>query len=143
MNMTSKCAAQVEAIRAAYLQELERFAATLRPRFESGELRGFRNGAGPHDDGDMDLKRAPVDVLTDLCAAHFGLDLEADEQGYSNAYLIRLVSPNEYDTEDDQPICGQAAIAVTYDVLSIARERRWYTPTPDEEKHYMLHPEAA
>ncbi len=139
-------AAVLEQLRAAYMAEVQRFAETLRPRFESGELRGYTDDDGVRDMRERPGKprpgawRAPLFRLEDLCEQHFGLDVDAPEtdaaaqEVFRRAYLIRSVSPSDaLLTEDAQPIAGQATIAVAGDVLAIARARGWYEPTVDED----------
>ncbi len=144
-------AAVLEQLRAAYMAEVQRFAETLRPRFESGELRGYTDEDGERDERERRTRftlsgkprrgawRPPLELLEDLCEAHFGLEVNAAEtdaaaqEVFQRAYLIRSVSPSDaLLTEDVQPIAGQAVVAVTGDVLAIARARGWYKPTADE-----------
>lgn len=146
-------------LRAAYLADLNRLALSLRPRFESGELRGYNDRDGDEEDearrafflthpgpsgdgGDAYAKfvrerpKLPPDILDDACAEFFGLDEAAQERDFGAAFrrasLLRSVSPGDEHTEDAQPNIGQAVIAVSLDVIAIARARGWYEPTPDE-----------
>jgi hypothetical protein len=125
--------AQLPGLRALYLAEVVRFAEELRPRFASGELRGFTDADGerierePHWD-------PPLFELENLCEERFRLDVDRyGEEAYLNAYLIRCVSPSEGQTFDAQPVAGQAAIAVSRDVLAVARARGFCASTPDED----------
>jgi hypothetical protein len=117
--------ALVERFRPLYLAEVARFAEELRPRFESGELRGWRDG----DDGD-----GPTYVLEALGAARFGLDVDEDLRGDDEAaYLVLACSPTADASADEwSAVQFHAQAAVARDVVLLARERRWYTPTPDE-----------
>ena len=113
--------AALQQLRRMYLQEVRRFAEELRPMFVAGELRGWRDG-----DGETPA-RPPLFVLEDLCATRFGID-EAQkdfDEACRRAYLIRLVSPHEHETEDGQPVQSQAQAALALDVLDVARERGW------------------
>ncbi len=126
-----------DVLRDAYLAALERFAATLRPAFESGELRGHRDG------DDEDGGRSPFWKVERLAATHFGVELTSapdpdgecvvlrgDEQ---TAHLILAVSPNAPSICDGSAHpCEHAMQAVACDVVAIARERRWYVPAENE-----------
>lgn len=126
-------AAVLEQLRAAYLAEVTRFAETLRPRFESGDLRGYTDEDSEHENERDDYK-APLFHLEDLCDEAFRLDVDRfGEEAYRNAYLIRSVSPGDAHTEDAQPIAGQAGIAVAFDVLAVAQARGWYIPAEGED----------
>ncbi len=125
------CARTLDELRRAYLAEVERFAETLRPRFESGELRGITD-AEFEAGGDSPLFR-----LEALCGRHFGLESKDGElvethETFQTAYLIRSVSPGEVATEDAQPVVGQAIIALTHHVLALAKARGWWHPQPGE-----------
>jgi hypothetical protein len=62
-------------MRAAYLTEIERFAETLRPRFEAGELYGYRGeDAGDGYADGMDATEAAV-------REHFGLNVSEETRG--------------------------------------------------------------
>jgi hypothetical protein len=131
----------IPALRAAYAAELERFAERLRPRFESGELRGFTDDDMEREFGDRSWV-APLWKLEKLCAAHFGLEVATTEvddcsttyEGDAEAaHLVLLASPSRAETADCYyHECHHASAAVTADVLRIARERGWYRPTQDE-----------
>lgn len=144
MNWNETKMAAAASLRAAYLAEVERFAETLRPRFEAGELRGFRSG-----DGEMEFEHSPRNMLERLCAAHFGMEttehpgkrpgwtsIDGDDQG---AYLILAVSAFASAVEEaaqgtfyDHP-AHHAVEAISWDVLAVATSRGWYQMTEDEE----------
>ncbi len=127
----------VAGFRVAYLAELERFAETLRPRFEAGELYGYRDDLT----GEERITAAIVD--------HFGLVVtETIEPGGGHVYtgddaiahLILEASPSALDeslgdsiqsNDWHHPALG-AREAILFDVLGIARARGWYTPDEDE-----------
>ena len=126
-----------DVLRDAYRAALERFAATLRPAFESGELRGYREG------DDEDGRRSPFWTVERLAAAHFGIELTCtpDPAGEcellsgdeTTAHLILAVSPHAASTgEAAVHVCAHAMQAVAWDVVSFARERGWYVPDPEE-----------
>ncbi len=71
-------------------------------------------------------------MKSNLCKEHFHLDADDGQGAYVNAYVIRSVSPSGASTEDAQPICGQAVMAVASDVLAAAAALGFYTPEPDE-----------
>jgi len=134
--------AHAAALKAAYLAELERFAETLRPRFESGELRAFRS---PGDDYNREKGREdyPQEKLERLLATHFGLE-ETGDKGEGGdaaaAYAILAASPRAEVTADEgwnHPIY-HAANAVGWDVIALARARGWYTPGRDEEEDPII-----
>ena len=126
-----------DVLRDAYRAALERFAATLRPRFESGELRGYRDG------DDEDGRRSPFWTVEALAAAHFGVELTCtpDPAGDCEllsgdepaAHLILAVSPHAASTgEGAVHVCAHAMQAVAWDVVSYAREQGWYVPDQGE-----------
>jgi hypothetical protein len=125
--------AQLPGLRALYLAEVVRFAEEIRPRFESGEFRGFTDADSERIERERDWD-PPLFELENLCEQRFRLDVDRyGEEAYLNAYLIRCVSPSEGQTFDAQPIAGQAAIAVSRDVLAVARARGFCASTPDED----------
>ena len=126
-----------DVLRDAYRAALERFAATLRPAFEAGELRGYRDG------DDEDGRRSPFWTVERLAAAHFGIELVCtpDPAGECEllsgdeptAHLILAVSPHAASTgEAAVHVCAHAMEAVAWDVVSLARERGWYVPEAGE-----------
>jgi hypothetical protein len=145
---TARCAptdwrARLAALRPAVLAEIERFAEELRPRFESGELRSFRDCDDGEDEGDDDRwETSPHWKVEALVAKRFGLEVTEEENQHGGtryrgddavAGLLLSCSPraDATNTNWNHP-CHHATSAVTWDVIAIARERRWYTPTPDE-----------
>jgi hypothetical protein len=133
----------VERFRPAYLAELERFAEELRPGFVSGELRGYRDvdeglGYDARQAGDEDYID-PDARLEELCAEHFGLEVEQAGSTYvgdeAMANLILAMSPA---AEHWQPGTGwyhpanRATLCVAWDVLAIARALGIYEATADE-----------
>jgi hypothetical protein len=135
--------------RAAYLAEIGRFAETLRPRFESGELRAYRDcDDAKRDDEGTPVSDSPHWELERLCAAHFGLEVARSEEADGDtrlegdttaAYLLLAASPRAEATIDTHTHPGyHAAAAATWDVIALARERRWYTPTPDESEDPLI-----
>ncbi len=120
--------ALVARFRPAYLAELERFAETLRPLFASGALRGATD-----DDQDG------LEALELLAAAHFGIQVHEEKNRFleddeTTAKMILAVSPSGDEAYcDGQEIASfNAAYAVSWDVLAIARARAWYTPPSHE-----------
>jgi hypothetical protein len=127
----------IPSLQAAYLAELERFAETLRPRFESGELRAFR-------DGDENAAgTSPQWEVERLCAVHFGLQVTKSENASgweqydgdaATAHAILAASPHAEYTADVvyyHP-ADHATSSAAWDVIALARARGWYVPTPDE-----------
>src|SRR5512133_60901 len=126
-----------DVLRDAYRAALERFASTLRPAFESGELRGYRDG------DDENGGRSPFWTVEALAATHFGVELTCtpDPSGEcellsgdeATAHLILAVSPHAASTgEGAVHVCAHAMQAVAWDVVSLARERGWYVPEGGE-----------
>lgn len=134
-------AAALEVLRRDYLGRVKAFAEELRPRFKAGELHCYRDS-----DPEMDM---PMDRLEVLCRERFGLTVTERQVGNGFTYLdgdepsahvILAVSPmakeiTEISGASDSP-CDSAAMAAAHDVLTVARERRWYQPTPDESYCY-------
>ncbi len=128
------CARTLDELRRAYFAEVERFAETLRPRFESGELRGMTDEEFEAKGG---YERSPLHRLEGLCGRHFGLESKDGKpaetyEAFQTAYLIRSVSTGEVATEDAQPVVGQAITAITHDVLALAKAGGWWRPRPGE-----------
>jgi hypothetical protein len=134
--MPAAVARSLESLSRVYRAEIERFAEELRPLFERGELRGDREEDADHYERDVldgveEAKRyvSPRAVLEDLCAERFA-------RSVPTAGVTLAASPSASDVVEREgfgvTIIGAAAMAAANDVLSIARERRWYTPTEDE-----------
>jgi hypothetical protein len=139
------------ALRAAYVAEVARFAETLRPRFESGDLRAFRDGDDEevfrdHKNGIPDSPHWKVEKL---CAAHFGLEVartkcpdggETFDGDAARAHYILAASPHTESTEDEGFFhsCYHATTAAAWDVIALARDLGWYVPTADETEDPML-----
>jgi hypothetical protein len=138
--------ALVERFRPLYLAEVERFAEELRPQFEAGELRGHCAEDLEREDTEEGF-RAPFWRLEDLCAAHFGIEVDhvdgyRVERDPATAALILATSPSAEATYDDgQGLpSSHAKQAISWDVLVIARARGWYTPAEDEEPRVEVRP---
>jgi hypothetical protein len=125
--------------RAAYLEVLEQLAETLRAGFESGELYAFRDAPGRGDD----RGRWRVE---DACSRYFGLGTNGDWEAAAagTARMLLVASPRADVTGDGGDVhpCDHAGEAVAWDVIVIARERGWYTPTPGEAPDPLLDHEA-
>jgi hypothetical protein len=132
------------AMREAYLAEIGRLAAGHRSRFESGELRAFRDeddeevfrpgGTGEADSPHWEVER--------LCAAHFGLEVKRSETrsggetfdgNVGAAHLVLACSPHAESTEDAffHP-CYHAQTSAAWDLIAYARAAGWYVPRADE-----------
>lgn len=118
----------INAIRAWYEAAMAAVATELRPRFESGELHGWR-------EGDADRTKPggtyvpPLWLVERTCGRIFiGESLE-------RAYMVLLVSPSEPETFDAGTTDERyhAAEAMAHDVIRYARAQGWYSPTADEE----------
>lgn len=128
-----------EQARAAYVAEVEMLAERLRPRFESGELRGMRDEDLEDDHGALSpmwevgqeageyfrlVKRGPPGSIRG------GEFYEGAEQA---AHLVLLASPSTpYVDNQGLYVAYEAQEAAMWDVILIARERGWYTPGPTE-----------
>lgn len=121
-NWKRETAIAVQALRAAYLAEVARFAEELRPRFTSGEVRGFLE-----EDGDS---TGPADALRYLCGRHFAMK----DMAWEEMHAVLAVSPSAEEVDDAwcEP-WHHLREAVAYDVIRIARARGWYAPASDEE----------
>jgi hypothetical protein len=123
-------------LRRAYSAEIVRLGETLRPRFEAGELYGYRGG-DDYADG--------MDAIEEAVRAHFGLMVTTEQRDKGTwyvgddyaAHLVLACSPlaDATDAEGWYHAACHAAHAATWDLLNVARARSWYTPTPDEEPH--------
>lgn len=127
-----------DGLRGAYLVELERFGEQLRPRFEAGELRAMVGA-----DEAVPWAEAPHGKVEAAVRAHFGLmvtkeDLEdGSTRRHGNtiaAALVLTASPHAEATDGDgfYHLADHATEAAAWDVIALARERGWYTPTEEE-----------
>jgi hypothetical protein len=125
-----------ERFRPLYMAEVARLADTLRPRFESGELRGFtdedlEDGASGRD--------SPLWKIEAAAGEHFRLVRRGeDPEPYDGAELVAGVilgvSPSAPFTGDGwEHVAYQANEAATWDVLLHARGQGWYTPGSTEQ----------
>jgi len=123
-------------VRVAYMAEVERLAIKLRPRFESGELRGFADV----DEADL---TSPLFKLEKLCRAHFGIRVTETKQRDGSilmdaddftVHLVLAASPSQDETWDpgwNHP-AHWAAAAAALDVLRFARANGWSRPVKGE-----------
>jgi hypothetical protein len=130
-----------ERFRPLYRREVARLAEELRPRFESGELRAFEDE--DLEDGESGAT-SPMWRIEAEAGEHFRL-VKRDGSGrcaagevYEGAghiaSLILVVSPSTFYVGDDwSHVAYRANAAAMWDVILHARERGWYTPSPDEE----------
>lgn len=130
--------ALVARFRPEYLAEVVRLAETLRREFEAGGIYGYRGG-----DNGTAIESTPIERLEELCAEHFGIQVD-DEERDGNAYqverdfmtarMILAVSPSADGASDPgvEAESFNARVAAAWDVLAVARARGWYNPTPDE-----------
>jgi hypothetical protein len=148
-----RSAGAAQAASSEYAATLERIAAALRPGFESGEYRGWTD---EDDELDNHLPRTgydpPLWKLERECARLIG--------DARTAAVVLFGSPNaadgwfrfemdhelraqifpvddEYDPADLAEVfriemCGKAGLALSCDVLQVARARGWYKPAPSE-----------
>lgn len=140
--------AGLEALRGWYRREIEKLAEELRPRFEAGELRAYRDSDFDDEDGPAwrDSDDQPKHLIEAACGRHFGLGkfvegeftlghprfFEGDEAA---AYLVLALSPHApfMDTAPIHP--GLVARdAAAWDVIAVARARGYYVPAADEQK---------
>jgi hypothetical protein len=121
----------VDAFRTYYQGEVARVALELRPRFESGELRGFRD----EDSETMEAEGPdgsyvpPPWRVEEECGRRFV------RASVARAYAVLLVSPSEPETSGAGWTDPRyhAAQAMSWDVIRYARAQGWTTMTPDEE----------
>jgi hypothetical protein len=139
--------ALLPSLREAYRAELERFAETLRPRFESGELRAEREGDYRRIPGttgwssDCFTHDSPRWEIERLAEDYFGVTFTerpmSDGGGFdgdsARAHLVLAASPHAgFTGEGAEHPCDHARESVAWDVIALARDRGWYVPTPDE-----------
>ncbi len=109
---------------AEYRRMIEKVAEHLRPRFESGELHGFR-------DEDEGAETTSIDKIEQVCRRLF--------PNLESAHLALACSPSR-DLGDygdvtvgrEEQALWHATWAAGLDVVRLARERDWYRPTEDE-----------
>jgi hypothetical protein len=122
----------LEALRAYYQGEVARVALELRPRFESGELHGWREEDTERMEAEGGSYRAsyvpPPWRVEEECGRRFV------RASVSRAYVVLLVSPSEPETAGvgwtDHRY--HAANAMAWDVIRYARAQGWTTMTSDE-----------
>ena len=135
----------VERFRPLYVAEVARLAATLRPRFESGELHAMTDDELEDDAGAM----APIWRVQAAAGEHFGLVRAGGREGRSSgvereericdgaghvAHMILAVSRSApFMDEGWDHVAYQANEAAMWDVVLHARAAGWYTPGPTEQ----------
>jgi hypothetical protein len=125
-----------------YPAAVEKVATALRPRFESGELRGWISG-----DADRYSGRR-LDPLTKI-------EFECERRWVTTpvrALGALAMSPNKTGTSADEwvwnatdlscTLRGAASIAMARDVLAFARERGWSKPQKGEEPAFKAQRQA-
>jgi hypothetical protein len=125
-------------IRAAYVEDVQACAETLRPRFESGELRMcLDDDPKAGEPGDAGMRR-----LEDAIRDYFGLDITKTKDGewvlvngdHETAHTILAVSPSAEDLDDNWThVCYWAVAAAAWDVLLYARAKGWSKPVRGEQ----------
>ena len=128
----------LERLRQDYARRVEALAERLRPRFESGELHGFREYDGDRMDRAWCERRGePFDPEYRPPAWRIEEEVRAaDVVDFPTAYLVLACSPSEELMDGGTALSdveGVASMAMAYDVIRVARRRGWYAPTPDEE----------
>lgn len=111
-------------VRAAWDREIAALAESLRPRFEKGELHGYR--ISDHDR----YKVSPHEKVERACEKWF-----SSSCGWANSMLALAASPRAEATDDNfrNPF-HHVYTAAAYDVLAYARAHRWYRPAPKNEE---------
>jgi hypothetical protein len=122
-------------------------ATALRPRFESGELRGWVSG-----DGDLPKRqRPPFWKLESECVRRFitspvralGVLACSPSVRTADADGFALVEPWHWDAAGSGTcLLGAAEAAMAYDVLRFARECGWSRPRRGEERMLTKKPQA-
>lgn len=111
------CSAQ-QSLKNLYRLRVETLAEKLRPRFESGELRGWLESDNT----------APWESVEQQF-------LEAEIPDIASAYLVLACSPSEAEDIDDGLLSDArsfAAECLATDVFREARRRGWWKPAPGE-----------
>lgn len=132
-------AAALRELRAYYRTEVERVATELRPRFESGELRGWRSNEMDRMDARMDALAAgatPDAYVPPLWRVEEEAGQRFVRSSMARAYVVLLVSPSEPETFDPSSMDPRyhAGTAMAHDVIRYAREQGWTTMAADESE---------
>ena len=133
-------------LRENYARRIEHIAEQLRPRFEAGELHGYNDAdSRAIDEADREWRREHPRAkgYSGAFERSPGMRLEKEVarrlrlNDARNACLVIAVSATSpYAIERQDAHCtleGRATWAATWDVLRVARVRRWYKPAPGEE----------
>ena len=126
MTKKAKLEASLGALRRLYLAEVERFADELRPRFLSGELRGFWTGDGDAAAGWEPGRQVPLYRLEHLCARRFG------RTGALGLLAAACSTRVNWDCADEPRQIGGDAAA--QDVLAVARRKGWLARPPGRSR---------
>jgi len=126
--------AQLPALRAAYLAEVGRFAETLRPRFESGELHSYRENDDMAESRAGQRYESPDREIGELFGNYFGIGVYGAEGDSEIARVILALSPHAdaSGVGSDVDPRDHAREAAAWDVIVHARHAGWYEPTEDE-----------
>lgn len=141
-NTKAWTATAVETLRRDYNRMIEEIAEALRPRFERGELHGWRESDNEMEEdeserwdgkGDRAELEHPLFVLEQECRERLCGTAEYSDGDDLSTFLVLALSPSLVECWDDSATPeGNAGEAAAYDVLRIARSRGWYEPTKDE-----------
>lgn len=125
MKPTEKLSRQFEAARIEYQRQIEVLALELRPKFESGELRGYV------DEDSEDGRHGASSPRFKLERMALRRLVKTD----ASAYAILAVSPSEPMVDGGTTLAdirGAAGEAAALDLLRLARSRGWSKPANGE-----------
>lgn len=122
----------------AYPAAVERVATALRPRFESGELRGSIDADFEKPNGEMRRGRDPLTKIADECARRY---IKTPLRALAVLEFSRYSSALDPGQGEEWHwnragagtcLLGAAVDAMAKDVLRFARERGWSKPLRGE-----------
>jgi hypothetical protein len=118
--------------RAAYIGAVELVAEILRPRFESGELRGFTDDDCERCGKDRSSWTPPLWRIEAVCTRLF---IRSPEVALFVLRMASKASSASWDWRraDGNCLLGCAEARMAADVLQLARVRGWSKPQPGEE----------
>ena len=120
-----------------YQRRIEKVAEELRLGFRAGQFRGFTDEDERRSDDNAAYITPRLRLEGEVAARLLGHQPTAhddmEEAAVRRAAWVLMNSPSIGELmSDGYTVEGFAISAATWDVLRIARERRWYTPAPGE-----------
>jgi hypothetical protein len=132
VNWTQARSVALGVLGGAYQQRIERLAEEVRPRFESGEFRGFIG-----EDLERELQERTLNPHRWIAPRwRFADVVESKVEGDADAYLILACSPSGDLVDGDYQLKAArtaAAECMSLDVFRIGLHEGWYKPGRGEE----------